>query len=230
MQLSKRLQALTEFVTEGLRVADIGCDHAYVSIYLMEKKIASKVIAMDINKGPLLKAKENIAKYGLTEVIETRLSNGAMELEAGEVDGVLIAGMGGALMARILSQSSEVLDSLEEWILQPQSELYLVRRHIRDHGFHIVEENMLIDEGKYYTLMKARKGKEDSSLEVFDYFGKYLLENKNETLKQFLEQELKKKEAIFSKLQGEGQNHRARLAELEEEITRIKGGLKYYAM
>lgn len=230
MQLSKRLQALTEFVTEGLRVADIGCDHAYVSIYLMEKKIASKVIAMDINKGPLLKAKENIAKYGLTEVIETRLSNGAMELEAGEVDGVLIAGMGGALMTRILSQSSEVLDSLEEWILQPQSELYLVRRHIRDHGFHIVEENMLIDEGKYYTLMKARKGKEDSSLEVFDYFGKYLLENKNETLKQFLEQELKKKEAIFSKLQGEGQNHRARLAELEEEITRIKGGLKYYAM
>lgn len=230
MQLSKRLKALTEFVTEGLRVADIGCDHAYVSIYLMEKKIASKVIAMDINKGPLLKAKENIAKHGLTETIETRLSNGAKELKAGEVDAVLIAGMGGALMARILSERSEVLDLLEEWILQPQSELYLVRRHIREHGFHIVEENMLIDEGKYYTLMKAKKGKESVVSEVFDYYGKYLLENKNETLKLFLEQELEKKEAIFAKLQAEGQKHTIRLEEIKEEITRIKGGLVYYAM
>lgn len=230
MQLSKRLQALTELVTKGLRVADIGCDHAYVSIHLMEQNIASKVIAMDINKGPLERAKENIKKYGFENQIETRLSNGAQKLELDEVDAVLIAGMGGALMSKILAEKEEVVDSLQELILQPQSELFLVRRHIREHHFRIVEERMLVEDGKYYTMMKAVKGEEPYVSEVCDYFGKYLLEHKDEILRIFLEKELNKKTKIYETLQKDQEKHQVRLQELQEEIKLLQGGLSYYVM
>lgn len=155
MQLSKRLKSVADFVTEGNRVADIGCDHAYTSIYLMENQIASHVIAMDINKGPLERAKKNIKLAGLESYIETRLSNGADKLEPEEVDTILIAGMGGNLMVNILSNRKPVIDEVSELILQPQSEIFLVRKYLEEIGFDIIEESMLIDEGKYYVIIKA---------------------------------------------------------------------------
>ncbi len=226
MQLSKRLQALTELVTKGLRVADIGCDHAYVSIELCKKEIASKVIAMDINKGPLERATTNIAMCGLSDKIETRLSNGAQKLEVGEVDALLIAGMGGALMRNILEGRQEVVDELQELYLQPQSEIFLVRQYLRAHGFIIERERMLIDEGKYYVMMKAVRGHSEEESLVFDYYGKYLLEHKDETLYQFLTHEQKKKRQILSSLSDK---YEERIQELNQELCLIEGGLKYYA-
>lgn len=226
MQLSKRLEALTKLVTKGLRVADIGCDHAYVSIELCQKNIASKVIAMDINKGPLMRATENIKAQGLSDRIETRLSNGAEKLEAGEVDALLIAGMGGALMKNILSSRQDVVDSLQELYLQPQSEVFLVREYLRTHGFVIKEEKMLIEDGKYYVMMKAVRGETKEASELFDCFGQYLLEGKDEVLKEFLEHELAKKENIVARISD---SHAERSRELAEEISLMKGGLAYYA-
>lgn len=226
MQLSKRLQALTELVTKGLRVADIGCDHAYVSIELCKKEIASKVIAMDINKGPLERATTNIAMCGLSDKIETRLSNGAQKLEVGEVDALLIAGMGGALMRNILEGRQEVVDELQELYLQPQSEIFLVRQYLRAHGFIIERERMLIDEGKYYVMMKAVRGHSEEESLVFDCYGKYLLEHKDETLYQFLTHEQKKKRQILSSLSDK---YEERIQELNQELCLIEGGLKYYA-
>ena len=230
MQLSNRLQSLTDLVTRGNRVADIGCDHAYVSIYLMEQGIASHVIAMDINKGPLERAKENIRKYGFCDKIETRLSNGAEKLEVGEVDTIFIAGMGGALIRNILSAREEVIASCKELILSPQSEIHLVRMYLKEIGFHIVKENMLIEDGKYYVMIRAVKGEETATSREDYYFGHDLLTNQHPVLQQFLTKELAKKEEIYKMLSKEGDKHQGRLKELEEEITLYKGGLKFYAL
>ena len=162
MELSKRLKAVADLVSCGRRVADIGCDHGYVSIYLCEKQIAKKVIAMDVNAGPLARAREHIGQAGFGSYIETRLSDGAMALEPGEADTALIAGMGGRLMVRILSQASERIGDFEELILQPQSEIFKVREYLWEKGYQIVAENMVLEEGKYYQMMKAVKKKKAS--------------------------------------------------------------------
>ena len=104
MQLSERLQAVADFVTPQSRLADVGTDHAYVPIYLAEKKIISRAIAMDVVDGPLQRARENIAVHRLEAVIETRKSDGLEALKPGEADTVVIAGMGGLLICRILEQ------------------------------------------------------------------------------------------------------------------------------
>lgn len=217
-------------VTRGNRVADIGCDHAYVSIYLMKQGIASHVIAMDINKGPLERAKENIQKYGLSDKIETRLSNGAEKLAAGEVDTIFIAGMGGALIRNILSARMDVIESCKELILSPQSEIYLVRMYLKEIGFCIVEENMLIEDGKYYTTIRAVKGEEKATTLVDYYFGHCLLTQKNPVLEQYLRMELQKKEKIYALLLEQKEKHEERRKELSKEIELYKGGLEFYAM
>lgn len=157
MQLSKRLQTVADTVTKGNSVADIGCDHAYIAIYLIEEAIAPKVIAMDINKGPLQRAEENIRAKRYEKNIETRLSDGLEKLNKSEVDTILMAGIGGALMIRILEDGDEVLLGSKELVLSPQSEINQVRKYLHKKNFAIVEEKMLLDEGKYYVVMKAAK-------------------------------------------------------------------------
>ena len=103
MQLSKRLRAAAGMVTKGNIVADVGCDHAYTSIYLCKEGIAPRVIAMDVNKGPLQGAKTHVEQAGLSEQIDIRLSDGLQKLMPGEADTVLLCGMGGLLMIKILS-------------------------------------------------------------------------------------------------------------------------------
>ena len=107
MQLSLRLSAIADMVTDGNRLVDVGCDHGYLPVYLVQEmgKIPA-AIAMDVRTGPLSRAQEHIRQYGLEEYIKTRLSNGLGALEAGEGDTLVIAGMGGPLMERILTDGS----------------------------------------------------------------------------------------------------------------------------
>ena len=132
MELSDRLQAVANMVTPGNKVADVGCDHAYISIYLVKNKISDKVIAMDVNQGPLNIARTNISKEGFSDKIETRLSNGLLKLSPNEADSIIIAGMGGGLTCKILQEGIDKLDGVKELILQPQSELDLVRKLLKD--------------------------------------------------------------------------------------------------
>ena len=149
IRLSKRLQMSADYVRRGCAAADVGCDHAYMAIYLVQNRIAGRVIAMDINEGPLSRARQNVIQYGLEGRIEIRRSDGIRELRPGEADTLLCAGMGGRLMIRILSEGREAADAAEEWILQPQSELLQVRRYIRESGYRIADESMCVEEGKY---------------------------------------------------------------------------------
>ena len=233
IELSKRLQAVADMVSAGNITADIGTDHAYIPIYLIENKIVPKAFAMDVNKGPLDIAAEHVNSYGFNNDITLRLSDGLFALKEGEAESVVIAGMGGALVIRILESSMNVVNSLKELILQPQSELMKVRGFLIDNGFYIEEENMVLDEGKYYPMMRVlppSKGKVDDKWSDTElYYGKLLLESGNEVLKEFILKEKSIKEDILNRLKSnENEKHLKRINELNDEIDTCMKGLKYY--
>lgn len=227
IELSKRLQAVADMVTPGMRLADVGTDHGYIPIYLTQQGVVPSAIAMDINKGPLAKAKEHIEGYGLGKKIETRLSDGLANVTSEEVDSMIAAGMGGGLIIRILSKEKETANGLKELILQPQSEIGKVRAYLCEQGYRIVSENMVWEDGKYYPMMKAVKGEvENYSPEELE-FGKRLLEEKNPVLKQFLEWELEHQGDILSALEKQdSERTKARITELAQRIESIKTILK----
>lgn len=232
MQLSLRLSAIAEMVTAGNRLVDVGCDHGYLPVYLLLEKKIPGAIAMDVRKGPLSRAKEHIAGYGLGEYIETRLSDGLEALQPGEGDTLVIAGMGGPLMERILTDGREVRESFREMILQPQSDIPHFRHFIREQGWEIVEENLILEDGKFYPMMKAVRG---NPREMNPYtreeelFGKLLLHKRHPVLKKYLEREKKLREDILDKLEkADGEAARKRLKEIEEEMQFITAALKKY--
>ena len=148
MELSKRLTAVAGLVTEGASVADIGTDHGYIPIYLIEQNLSPKVIAMDINKGPLERARIHIAGYGMSDRIETRLSDGLAAVKPKEVEEMIVAGMGGGLVIHILEEGKQIVSTLKGCILQPQSEIQKVREYLVEHGFWFEAEDMVEEDRK----------------------------------------------------------------------------------
>lgn len=236
MHISKRLKAVADMVTPGLRAADIGCDHAYIPIYLIQNNISPMCIAMDINMGPVNRARENILKQGLQDRITVRRSDGLKELSSHEADALIIAGMGGALMLRILSERRDVLAAVRELILQPQSEIYLVREALSDLGFVINKENMLTEDGKYYVCMKAVAVSGVKDTHVYEltrrehvYFGRLLLERKHQVLYKYLKKERRQCEEIFEELiRFPTEQSLLRQGEITDEIKLIDLALEYY--
>ena len=149
MELSIRLKTVAEAVTKGNRVADVGTDHGYVPIYLVKNNLSPAGIAMDVNKGPLEKAQEHIREEKIGGKIATRLGNGLAPLEPGETDTVIIAGMGGDLICKILKAKPEFLIEGKEFILQPQSEWFKIRRLLKEYRYQIEKEWFLKEDGKY---------------------------------------------------------------------------------
>ena len=231
MQLSKRLTAVAQMVTEGSRLADVGCDHGYIPITLITEGRIPHAIAMDINRGPLERARQNIEQFAAAQYIETRLSDGVAALHPGEVDSVIIAGMGGNLMMRILEKGRDVFDTAKEMILQPQSEIAGVRHYLQDHGYRITDENMVFEDGKYYVMMKAVHGHMQYDREIFFEYGRILLEQKHPLLKEFLKRKMDTAEKICDRIASNGQkDSKERIREIEEEMRKIDSALAYYDM
>lgn len=240
VQLSQRLQALADMVTPGNRVADVGCDHGFLSIYLVQKGIAPSVIATDVRPGPLSAARAHIAEQGLEAYIETRLSDGLSNYSENEADTLVCAGMGGPLMQRILTEHREVTDSIRELILQPQSELLEFRIFLREQGFVVRQENILCEDDKYYFMFRAEHGWEKDSTQNGDYqrlcdkFGRGLLEQKHPVLKAYLERGLSSallvQEQLLAHRGPEGSNLRLEqsLTDNIKEIEDIKSALAMF--
>lgn len=229
MELSKRLQAVADLVGEDLIVADVGTDHGYIPIYLLENKKSSKAFAMDVNKGPLLRADEHIVEHGLEKVIETRLSDGVKNLQVGECDAVVIAGMGGALTIKILEEGKHIFKSLTEFVLQPQSELHKVREYLISQGYCVVAEDMVCEDGKFYPMMKVINGESDSYDAIELRYGKRLLSERHPVLKRFLDKEKNTKKMILQNLQNaSGEHIKIRRKEIENELEGIENALQRY--
>lgn len=230
MDISSRLKAVAKEV-KYVTVADIGTDHGYVPIYLVKHKIAHKAIACDINKGPLQKARENIEANKLTNEIEVRLGSGLMPIAVDEVETAVIAGMGGMLMIEILKASIDVVKSLKQLVLQPQLDIENVRQYIHSIGFRIENEEMLVDEGKYYTVMSAVQGREDPYSKCQYMFGKINLDKKSTVLKQYLKYRLKNFEKIRDELARAGSEKSIiKEKQIKKDIMVFEEALKAYEM
>ena len=194
MELSKRLQAVANLVTEGLVVADVGTDHGYIPIYLAQTN----------------RCETAIVAYGLSTRITTRLSDGVKALSIGECECVVIAGMGGALTIRIMEEGKEIFRNLKEFVLQPQSELKKVRQYLQENNYCVIAEDMVLDDGKFYPMMKVINGKSPDYTVVELRYGKKLLA-----------QEVLSKEMILKKLESEAGEH------IESRICELKGDIKF---
>ena len=226
VKISERLTMAASLVSDGGVLADVGTDHGYVPIYLLQQKRIPRAIAMDINRGPLERAKEHSRLYGLEEYIDLRLSDGVKALKIGEADSILIAGMGGGLVMHILEDGKEVCHRAKELILQPQSELERVRAFLRENGYRILAEEMVLEEEKFYPMMKVCHTGELSTeedvdlLKLSDLYGGLLLQNRHPVLKTCLERENTIYTGIREGLKRQPQSEKivSRLAEVEEVL------------
>lgn len=254
VKISDRLKTAASLIREGAVLADVGTDHGYVPIYLLEQKKIKSAIAMDINKGPLERAREHIHLYGMDAYIQTRLSDGVAALEKGEADSILVAGMGGGLVMHILEEGKDICQAAGELILQPQSELCSVRDYLAKNGYMIDAERMVFEDGKYYPMMRVhyQTGKnkntditekdtalknagncerqDQSRYKVECLYGRHLLMEKNPILHQYLQKEHKVFETILDNLlkQPESEKITARIGEVKESLGYNEAALAYY--
>ncbi len=238
VHLSDRLRALADMVTPGNVAADVGCDHGFLSIYLVQQGISPRVIAGDVRRGPLQAARTHVEERGLSAYIETRLCDGLSGYRPGEAQTLICAGMGGRLMQRILTDSPDVAGSFQELILQPQSELWQFRVFLREQGFSVTDENILCEDGKYYFLFKAKPGSgaglASDMAGLGDKYGAILLKKRHPVLRAYLEKQLTGCLLIRERLRenrgAEGRNARLEqsLSENEAEIRDLEAALGLY--
>ncbi len=216
--MSRRMQKLASLVTEGNRLADVGTDHGYIPIALVQAGKIPSAIAMDVNRGPLARAEAHIREAGLATYIETRLSDGLRELGAEDADTVLIAGMGGMLILRILTEGIPHLSGAEELILQPQSDVHRVRDWLQKHGYRVETEELVEEDGKYYPMMRAVRGQERRMEQAELYYGKAEVQRSPEVLRSYLETKLQEGQRILLKLEANGKEDTARAQEIKESM------------
>ncbi len=230
--LSKRLLTVANMVTMGYSVADVGCDHGFVSIFLVESKRSPRVVAMDINDGPLLRAKEHVAGKKMTEYIEVRKSDGAQALEwidqsknKLEVDCMIAAGIGGRLTIKIIKDSLDKIRGMKEIVLQPQSDIFLVRDFLDENNFIILDEDMVMEDGKFYTIIKVKPSLHEK-MNLGEYeknYGPILIKNKNATLEKYLTMEMEKYKLILYNLQSTGHRKDTKQNDMDLLEGKIKG-------
>ena len=175
LPISDRLLACAGFVKRGSRVADIGCDHGYLSIYLLTNGIAASCIASDGNEGPLQSAQRNARKFGVANKIEFYLSDGVGNIPR-DFDCMICAGMGADTMIHILESAPWLKDGKYTMILQCQSKIPMLRRYLSENGWKISEESVLRDGRFLYTIMRVTYDPENAALTIGQqYFSPALL-------------------------------------------------------
>ncbi len=233
IQLSQRLQAVADLAEDAGVVADVGTDHGYIPLFLIACGKAQRAIAMDINEGPLQRAREHIRQYNQQERIETRLSDGLSKLRPGEAQTIVIAGMGGALMKRILTEGEATAHAADCLVLQPQSELPMFRRFLVEYGYRILREDMVYEDGKFYSMMAVKWTESDvgdnlQAMTEADFkYGPLLRARKHPVIRKYLLRQKEQKQKILERL---GKNARQdvseRRAQIREELEEIEVLLK----
>ena len=186
--LDERLAAVAAFVPLGARLADIGTDHAKLPLTLAAAGKIAHAIAVDVNEGPFEAARRAVQAAGLAQTVEVRLGDGLAALVPGEVDSVAVAGMGGSLISRILTDGAAVLQAVETLVLQPQSDAAELRDWIYDNGWHIAEESLVRAGGRLYEILLARRGKKEKPEPILLEIGPCLWQKKPPRLKEHIEQ------------------------------------------
>lgn len=157
IKLSKRLQQIADYVPVGCRMADIGSDHALLPAYLAKSKLITYAVAGEVNRGPYEAAERQVQTYALESIVQVRMGDGLAVLQPGEVECITIAGMGGSLMVSILDADPCKLTGVKRLVLQPNVGEDLVRIWLRTHGWLLLQETILEEDGKIYEILVAER-------------------------------------------------------------------------
>ena len=217
MRINDRLKTIGDLVSANSFCLDVGCDHAFLDIYLVKKNMKIKAVASDIAEGPLEQARQNIKREGLEKEIEVRLGNG-LDTYSSEIDTIIISGMGGRNMIGIFKNNLKVLKEIDTIIISPNNYQEDVKRFLCKNGF-LIEEEVMVREKKFiYQIIKFVKGKKKYSKKEY-FFGPKFLEKKDKLFKEYYGRELKSREILMNVLP---KNYRLKRFITKKEIKMIK--------
>ena len=219
--ISKRLELVASFVPQGAILLDVGSDHAYLPIELIERGQIEIAIAGEVVEGPYQSAVKNVEAHGLKEKIQVRLANGLAAFEeTDQVSVITIAGMGGRLIARILEEGLDKLANVERLILQPNNREDDLRIWLQDHGFEIVAENILEEAGKFYEILVVEAGQMKlSSSDV--RFGPFLSKEVSPVFVQKWQKEAEKLEFALGQIPEKNLEERQVLVDKIQAIKEV---------
>lgn len=223
IKLSRRLQQLADFVPRGSKVADIGTDHAYLPIYLVKNNISPLVVAGDINPGPIKTAQGQVEGYNVSHLVAVRQGNGLAVVKPGEVDAVILAGMGGSTIIEIIENHPQVVKKLKNLILQPMVAADKVRDWLYKHNWIIIDEELLEEDGRLYEIILAEQGKTNTENSIELQMGRILLQKKHPLLIKLYEKEIQAQQVILynlAKSNSEVASEKAK--EIKKRIEEIK--------
>lgn len=217
-KLSQRLKAVAKMVPENARIADIGSDHAYLPVNLMLNQKITYAVAGEVAVGPKKNADSEVDKQGLQAKIKVRLADGLAAIQdEDKIDTVVIAGMGGILISKILASGGE-FDTL---ILQPNTDEQAVREWLEKNNYKIIAEDIIAEDNHTYELIKAVPGKMKLTL-LEKQFGPILSQVKSDTWISKWRHELARKEKVLGFLQAATPIHTERINETKNEIKFIQ--------
>lgn len=219
MKISKRLATIAALVPPGCRLADIGTDHAYLPVYLVSDGLVTRAVAGEVNPGPFKAAGEALARVGLTGQISLRFGDGLTVLAAGEVDTVVIAGMGGLTIIDILTARPEVTGALRRLILQPMQAAAPLRRWLAENGWRLVAEALVEEDGRLYEVIAAEPGQAEEYEAILDEIGPLLWACRHPLLKKHLEALLEQAKRVAAEMAASKQA--AASEKYREYLTKI---------
>ncbi|MDW8799797.1 class I SAM-dependent methyltransferase [Clostridium sp. A1-XYC3] len=223
MELSIRLETIASMVDKCECVVDVGTDHGYIPIYLVRNNICNTAIASDINKGPVEKARFNVRIEGLEDKINCRLGGGLTTINKGEVQGIVIAGMGGNLIRDIIEERKEIFKEVKFAVLQPVQNPEVLREYIYQKGYKIIDEELCIDENRFYEIIKIKYDNNPKKVdEIFYEVGKSLVDKKHSLLPKFIEEKIKKYNKILLNIKENTELADKRKKELRVKIDRLE--------
>ncbi|QNG61189.1 tRNA (adenine(22)-N(1))-methyltransferase [Metabacillus idriensis] len=229
VNLSKRLKTVANYIPEKAVLADIGSDHAYLPCYALINGLALSAVAGEVVEGPFQSAQKQVKKSGLEDVISVRLGSGLDVIQPNEVTCITIAGMGGALIEKILEAGKQKLAGVERLILQPNLHAHHVRRWLLENGWELINEEILEEDGKIYEVLVAERGNAEapyqhSTLKKGLLLGPFLMKEKTEPFLKKWKQECEHYHRIIDSISGaaSSRENEAKKKELHDLIVMLK--------
>lgn len=223
-----RLECIKSMCIKCDTAADIGTDHGYVAEMLLSDDTCQKVIATDLNLGPLNRATEYLTGAGLSHRCDFRLGSGLEVLGEQEADVVIIAGMGGDLISGILETSKKTAHNTRELVLQPMSAVEVLRKYLYENGFKIEDENIVKEYHHYYFIIKAIPGDAEKQDEIFYEFSRHLIEKKDPLMKEYLKKVLITNENIITSIEkNSNEEYNEKINTLKDKNNKIRELMSY---
>lgn len=230
LSVSQRLKVIIDLIPDCSTIIDVGSDHAYVPIYCVNEGKCTFAIASDLNELPCRQSLTNVRSSGLSDKIDVRCGDGLTVIEPGEVQGAVIAGMGGSTIKNILAGSPQVVDSLLFMVLQPQSDEAALRQYLAEHGWWFDDEDLVEENGIIYQVMLVKRSSFCRRLNRLEaLFGPVNLRKRRPILQKAISKHLEKLELIAQQLQrSQRPAARQKLECVRGIISELEGALSQW--